>query len=184
MPSSNERGYLRPDDRRFIRRMAEHYAPQPLSAARRATFDQTLEERLTDSARPPFLRPASILIPICAALLLWFALLRSRLPVRTSKCSLHRQPQHRSRKTRPLTPPSWRMPITNQKRRTTFFPLNISPWLMLLSCCKQAMMRKTGIFILVAVFTLYEWSGWMAGGWAQPQGPPAVMRLPVCALSA
>ena len=34
------------------------------------------------------------------------------------------------------------------------------------------MMRKTGIFILVAVFTLCEWSGWGAGGWAQPQGPP------------
>lgn len=74
MSSSNEREYLRPDDRRFIRRMAEHYAPQPLSAARRATFDRTLEERLTDSDRSPFLRPASILIPICAALLLWFAL--------------------------------------------------------------------------------------------------------------
>ena len=74
MSSSNEREYLRPDDRRFIRRMAEHYAPQPLSAARRATFDRTLEERLTDSSRSPFLRPASILIPICAALLLWFAL--------------------------------------------------------------------------------------------------------------
>ena len=34
------------------------------------------------------------------------------------------------------------------------------------------MMRKTGIFILVAVFTLCEWGGWMAGGWAQPQGLP------------
>ena len=74
MSSSNGREYLRPDDWRFIRRMAEHYAPQPLSAARRATFDRTLEERLKDSARPPFLRPASILIPVCAALLLWFAL--------------------------------------------------------------------------------------------------------------
>ncbi len=33
-------------------------------------------------------------------------------------------------------------------------------------------MRKTGLFILVAVFTLCEWSGWMAGGWAQTPGPP------------
>ncbi len=74
MPSSNEREDLRPDERRFIRRVAEHYTPQPLSAARRAAFDQTLEERLADSARSPFLRPAGILIPICAALLLWFAL--------------------------------------------------------------------------------------------------------------
>lgn len=74
MPSSNEREDLRPDERRFIRRVAEHYTPQPLSAARRAAFDQTLEERLADSARSPFLRPAGILIPVCAALLLWFAL--------------------------------------------------------------------------------------------------------------
>lgn len=74
MPSSNECEDLRPDERRFIRRVAEHYTPQPLSAAQRAAFDQTLEERLTDSARSPFLRPTSILIPICAALLLWFAL--------------------------------------------------------------------------------------------------------------
>ncbi len=74
MPSSNEREDLRPDERRFIRRMAEHYTPQPLSAARRATFDRRLEERLTDAARSPFLRPAGILIPICAVLLLWLAL--------------------------------------------------------------------------------------------------------------
>ena len=35
------------------------------------------------------------------------------------------------------------------------------------------MLRKTGIFILVAVFTLCEWSGWTADGWAQTPGPPA-----------
>lgn len=34
-------------------------------------------------------------------------------------------------------------------------------------------MRKTGIFLLAAVFTLCEWSGWTAGGWAQSQGPSA-----------
>ena len=34
-------------------------------------------------------------------------------------------------------------------------------------------MRKTGIFLLVAVFTLCEWGGWAAGGWAQPPGPSA-----------
>ena len=74
MPSSNEREDLRPDERRFIRRMTEHYTPQPLSAAQRAAFDRRLEERLTDAARSPFLRPAGILIPVCAALLLWLAL--------------------------------------------------------------------------------------------------------------
>ena len=34
-------------------------------------------------------------------------------------------------------------------------------------------MRKTRIFLLVAVFTLCEWSGWAMGGWAQPPGPSA-----------
>ena len=74
MLPSNEREDLKPDDRRLIRRMAEHYAPQPLSAARQATFDRTLEERLADSSRSPFLRSASLLAATCAALLLWFAL--------------------------------------------------------------------------------------------------------------
>ncbi len=74
MPSSNEREDLKPDEQRFIQRMAEHYAPQPLSAVQQATFDRALEERLADSSRSPFLRPSSILVPVCAALLLWFAL--------------------------------------------------------------------------------------------------------------
>ena len=73
MPSSDERTNLRPDYQRLIRRMAEHYAPAPLSAARQATFDRTLEERLADSSQSSFLRPAGLLIPVCAALLLWFA---------------------------------------------------------------------------------------------------------------
>ena len=82
MPSSDERKNLRPDDQRFIQRMAEHYTPAPLSAVQQATFDRTLEERLADSSRSPFLRPSSILIPVCAALLLWFALpyFRDRTP--------------------------------------------------------------------------------------------------------
>ncbi len=74
MPSSDEHPTLTPADRRFIRRVAEHYAPQPLSATQQAIFDRTLEARLADSGRPPFLRPASMLIPACAILLLWFAL--------------------------------------------------------------------------------------------------------------
>ncbi len=81
MPSSNKRKNLRPDDQRFIQRVAEHYTPQPLSAAQQATFDQRLSERLADSSRLPFLRPASLLAVTCAALL-WFALpyFRDRTP--------------------------------------------------------------------------------------------------------
>lgn len=74
MPSSDEPNNLTPADRRFIQRVAKDYTPQPLSAAQRATFDRRLEERLADSSRLPFLRPASLLAATCAALLLWFAL--------------------------------------------------------------------------------------------------------------
>ncbi len=74
MPSSDEHDNLKPDDQHFIQHIARHYTPQPLSAARQATFDRRLEERLTDSSRLPFLRPASLLAATCAALLLWFAL--------------------------------------------------------------------------------------------------------------
>ena len=63
-----------PSDERFIQRVAEQYAPQPLSPIQRATFDRKLEERLANSSRLPFLRPATVLVPACAALLLWFAL--------------------------------------------------------------------------------------------------------------
>ena len=73
MPSSDERKNLKSTDHRFIQRVAEHYTPQPLSAAQQATFDRALEERLADSSRFPFLRPASLLAATCAALLLWFA---------------------------------------------------------------------------------------------------------------
>ncbi len=73
MPSSDEYKNLKPEERRFIQRVAGHYTPQPFSAARQATFDRALEERLADASRSPFLRPSSILIPVCAALLLWFA---------------------------------------------------------------------------------------------------------------
>ena len=74
MPSSDEPNNLTPADRRFIQRVAKDYTPQPLSAAQRATFDRRLEERLADSSRLPFLRPASLLAATCAALLLWLTL--------------------------------------------------------------------------------------------------------------
>ena len=73
MPSSDERQDLRPDDQRFVQRVADHYTPHPLSATRQATFDGRLSERLADSARLPFLWPASLLAATCAVLL-WFAL--------------------------------------------------------------------------------------------------------------
>ena len=44
---------------------------------------------------------------------------------------------------------------------------------MLLSYSEQAVMKKIGMVMLVAAFTLGEWSGWAAGVGAQPPGPHA-----------
>ena len=74
MSSSDEYKDLKPDERRFVERIVEHYTPHPLSPTQRAAFDRTLEERLAASSRLPFLRPAGILVSACAALLLWLAL--------------------------------------------------------------------------------------------------------------
>ena len=58
-------------DRRFIQRLAAHYAPRPLSAARRARFDRALEERLAGTSRRFLWLPAGALAS--AALILWLA---------------------------------------------------------------------------------------------------------------
>lgn len=59
-------------DRRFIQRLTAHYTPRPLSAARRAGFDHTLEERLADTSRRSLWLPAGVLAGV--ALCLWVAL--------------------------------------------------------------------------------------------------------------
>lgn len=59
-------------DRRFIQRLAAHYTPCPLSAARRAGFDRALEERLADTSQRSLWLPAGVLAGV--ALCLWVAL--------------------------------------------------------------------------------------------------------------
>ena len=73
MPVSDERHTpdLGDADRRFIQRLAQHYTPRPLSAAKRVHFDRALEERLAATPRSLWL-PAGILAG--AALLLLVAL--------------------------------------------------------------------------------------------------------------
>lgn len=73
MPVSDQRHTPDPGDadRRFIQRLATHYTPRPLSAARRAGFDRALEERLAATPRSLWL-PAGALAG--AALLLLIAL--------------------------------------------------------------------------------------------------------------
>lgn len=58
-------------DRRFIQHLAAHYAPPPLSVARRVRFDRALEERLAGTSRRFLWLPAGALAS--AALLLWLA---------------------------------------------------------------------------------------------------------------
>ena len=65
---------LSTDEQQFLQRLAEHYTPSPLNPAQQAAFDRKLEKRLASSTRRPFLRPATILVPAFAALLLWFVL--------------------------------------------------------------------------------------------------------------
>ena len=73
MPVSDERHPpgLGDADRRFIQRLAAHYAPRPLSVARRVRFDRALEERLAGTSRRFLLLPAGALAS--AALILWLA---------------------------------------------------------------------------------------------------------------
>ncbi len=62
------------DEQQFIQRLAEHYTPSPLNPVQQATFNRKLEERLASATDRPFLRPATILVPAFAAMLLWFVL--------------------------------------------------------------------------------------------------------------
>lgn len=73
MPASDQRHPPGPGDadRRFIQRFTAHYAPPPLSAARRARFDRALEERLAGTSRRSLWLPAGALAS--AALILWLA---------------------------------------------------------------------------------------------------------------
>ena len=74
MSSSDTQDMLGTNEQQFIQRLAEHYMPNPLNPVQQAAFDRKLEERLASSTRRPLLRPATILVPAFAAMLLWFVL--------------------------------------------------------------------------------------------------------------
>lgn len=73
MPASDERHPpgLGDADRRFIQHLTAHYAPPPLSVARRVRFERALEERLAGTSRRFLWLPAGALAS--AALILWLA---------------------------------------------------------------------------------------------------------------
>lgn len=66
-------------DRRFIRRVVEHFAPRPVSAEQQARFDRALEARLRASVRLSAWRPVGIAVAGCAGLGIWFTLASSPL---------------------------------------------------------------------------------------------------------
>lgn len=70
---SDDRPHLSGDDARFVERLASHYAPEPLTEARRAAFDARLRERLEE--RSPRLTLIPALVAVCVtAVLVWATL--------------------------------------------------------------------------------------------------------------
>jgi hypothetical protein len=58
MKPSEERPQLDREEEQFIKRLATHYAPTPLSPAQRVTFDAALWARLQQRSRRTLLLPA------------------------------------------------------------------------------------------------------------------------------
>jgi hypothetical protein len=72
MSANREPHLLSSEEKDFIDRVSGLYAPSPMTSLQRMTFDRTLTERLSRSARVPFLRPVAAIATVCAAVLLWF----------------------------------------------------------------------------------------------------------------
>ena len=72
MPIQDGEKNLSAKEQRFFDYLAKHYTPTPLTAARRAAFDRTLEARISHRTRP-FLRPGAVLAAAAATMLLYFA---------------------------------------------------------------------------------------------------------------
>ena len=73
MPRQDREKNLSAKEQRFFDYLAKHYTPTPLTAARRAAFDRSLEARISHPTRP-FLRPGAVLATAVATMLLYFAL--------------------------------------------------------------------------------------------------------------
>jgi len=67
----DDRAPLHTEDEEFIERLAEGFAPAPLSAARRAAFDHALAARIASPQRKRLLVPALAAVAAAAALA-WF----------------------------------------------------------------------------------------------------------------
>jgi hypothetical protein len=67
------------DDQRFAKRLAEAYAPEPLTAQRRVSFTRALEARLEGHGRRPRLVPV-LGGALLAAAVAWLVLPRGPVP--------------------------------------------------------------------------------------------------------
>jgi hypothetical protein len=76
MSTKRESNVLSPEEKDFIHRVADLYAPPPLTPTQRTAFDRTLEKRLSRGARASFLRPAAVLATACVAVLVWLTMHR------------------------------------------------------------------------------------------------------------
>ena len=74
MSANHEQPRLTPEETNFIRRVATHYAPPPMTSAQRAAFDRALEKRLSRNAYASFFRPVTVVAAACAAVLVWFGI--------------------------------------------------------------------------------------------------------------
>lgn len=74
MQTVDERKALSVKERRFLEYVAKHYTPPPLTPARRAAFDQALEERIARSAHRSFFGFGAAMAAALAAVFFWIVL--------------------------------------------------------------------------------------------------------------
>jgi hypothetical protein len=71
MTSNHEGKLVSPEEKTVIDRLATHYAPTPMTSARRVAFDRALAERITRRTRVSVLRPVAVVATAWAAVLIW-----------------------------------------------------------------------------------------------------------------
>lgn len=76
MSANREPDSLSPEEKEFIHRMADLYAPPPMTPRQRTAFNRALEKRLSRNIRVSFFHPVTIAATACVAVLVWFTLQR------------------------------------------------------------------------------------------------------------
>jgi len=79
--SRDDRAPLEGAEGEFVERLASSYAPAPMTAARRAAFDEAIRARLERSRRLPVLIPAVGAAAAAALALVWLVLSYSMGPI-------------------------------------------------------------------------------------------------------